>query len=154
MTDNSGARPPLLSRRAVLGAPAAGLPAPGLPVAADGDTVALCRTWLANKAETMRLLVRWGDIEAELMRLRGPSRPGDALGAGPQAAPLRAIDARLDELHPEREALAPGLPLSTATTREGVLLKFEVVMAELFVQDFPVIYGLLHTAVRDLKALW
>jgi hypothetical protein len=28
------------------------------------------------------------------------------------------------------------------------------VMAELFVQDFPVIYGLLHTAVRDLKALW
>ena len=54
-------------------------------------------------------------------------------------------------LHP---LAAPSLPLATATTREGVLLKFEVVMAELFVQDFPVIYGLLHTAVRDLKALW
>jgi hypothetical protein len=154
MTDDPGPRPPRLSRRAVLGAPAAGLAAPGLPVAADADTVALCRTWLANKAETMRLLERWGDIEAELMRLQAPSRAGDALAAGPQAAPLRAIDARLDQLHAEREALAPSLPLSTATTREGVLLKFEVVMAELFVQDFPVIYGLLHTAVRDLKALW
>ncbi len=88
------------------------------------------------------------------MRLQAPSPTSAALTAGPQAAPLRAIDARLDQLHAEREALAPSLPLSTATTREGVLLKFEVVMAELFVQDFPVIYGLLHTAVRDLKALW
>lgn len=154
MTDHREAGPPRLSRRAVLGAPAAGLAAPGLAVAAHGDTVALCRTWLANKAETLRLLERWGDIEAELMRLQGPSPAGAALTAGPQAAPLRAIDARLDQLHAEREALAPSLPLSTATTREGVLLKFEVVMAELFVQDFPVIYGLLHSAVRDLKALW
>lgn len=154
MTDHREAGPPRLSRRAVLGAPAAGLAAPGLPAPTGADTVALCRAWLANKAETMRLLERWGDIEAELMRLQGPPRPGEALMAGPRAAPLRAIDARLDQLHAEREALAPSLPLSTATTREGVLLKFEVVMAELFVQDFPVIYGLLHTAVRDLKALW
>lgn len=154
MTGDPGSRPPRLSRRAVLGAPAAGLAAPGLPAPTEADTVALCRTWLANKAETMRLLERWGDIEAELMRLQGPSRPGAALTAGSQAAPLRAIDARLDQLHAEREALAPRLPLSRATTREGVLLKFEVVMAELYVQDFPVIYGLLHTAVRDLKALW
>ncbi|PZQ62220.1 MAG: hypothetical protein DI570_11640 [Phenylobacterium zucineum] len=154
MTDDPQLHPPRLSRRFVLGAPAAGLATPSLPGTADADTVALCRTWLANKAETMRLLERWGDIEAELLRLQGPSRPGPALTAGPQAAPLRAIDARLDQLHAEREALAPSLPLSTATTREGVLLKFEVVMAELFVQDFPAIYGLLHTAVRDLKALW
>lgn len=154
MTDDPGSRPPRLSRRAVLGAPAAGIAASGLPPTADADTVTLCRTWLANKAETMRLLERWGDIEAELMRLQGPFPARAALMAGPQAAPLRAIDARLDQLHAEREALAPSLPLSTATTREGVLLKFEVVMAELFVQDFPVIYGLLHTAVRDLKALW
>ncbi|WP_421935484.1 hypothetical protein [Phenylobacterium sp.] len=154
MTDDPHPRPPRLSRRALLAAPAAGLAPPVLPARADADTVALCRTWLANKAETMRLLERWGDIEAELMRLQGPPRPGDALMAGPQAAPLRVIDARLDQLHAEREALAPSLPLSTATTREAVLLKFEVVMAELFVQDFPVIYGLLHTAVRDLKALW
>ena len=154
MTDHREAGPPRLSRRAVLGAPAARLAAPSLPAPTGADTVALCRSWLANKAETMRLLERWGDIEAELMRLQAPSPAGAALMAGPQAAPLRAIDARLDQLHAEREALAPSLPLSTATTREGVLLKFEVVMAELYVQDFPVIYGLLHTAVRDLKALW
>lgn len=154
MTDDPHLPPPRRSRRAVLGAPAARLAAPVLPAPADADTVALCRTWLANKAETMRLLERWGDIEAELLRLQGPPRPRDALAAGPQAAPLRAVDARLDQLHAEREAIAPSLPLSTATTRDGVLLKFEVVMAELFVQDFPVIYGLLHTAVRDLKALW
>lgn len=154
MTDDPASRPPRLSRRAVLGAPAAGFAAPGLPATADADTVALCRTWLANKAETLRLLERWGEIEGELLRLQGPSRPGETLTTGPRAAPLRAIDARLDQLHAEREALAPSLPLSTATTREGVLLKFEVVMAELFVQDFPAIYGLLHTAVRDLKALW
>jgi hypothetical protein len=154
MTDDPKSPPRHPSRRAVLGGPVAGLAAAGVPATADADTVALCRTWLANKAETLRLLERWGDIEARLMQVQGASLAGDALKTLPQAAPLRAIDARLDELHAEREALAPSLPLSTATTREGVLLKFEVVMAELFVQDFPVIYGLLHTAVRDLKALW
>lgn len=41
-----------------------------------------------------------------------------------------------------------------ATSRGAVMLKLEVVTAELFVQDFPVIYGLLHTAVRELDALW
>lgn len=48
MTDDPGSRPPRLSRRAVLGAPAAGLVAPIVPAPADADTVVLCRTWLAN----------------------------------------------------------------------------------------------------------
>jgi hypothetical protein len=154
MTDDPEPALPRVSRRAMLATPAAGLVAPRVPATTDEDTIGLCRTWLANKAETLRLLDRWAEIEAQLMRVQGGALGADAMKTSPQAAPLRAIDARLDELQAEREALAPRLPLSTATTRDGVLLKLEVVLAELFVQDFPVIHGLLHTAVRDLKALW
>lgn len=154
MTDDPHLRPLRLSRRAVLGAQAAGLAAPVLPAPADADTVALCRTWLANKAEMMRLLDRWAEIEDRLMDAGRRAGSDHLSGDIHQAAPLRAIDARLDQLGAERQVLAPKLAALKATTREAVMLKLEVVTAELFVQDFPVIYGLLHTAVRELDALW
>ncbi|HEX3365367.1 hypothetical protein, partial [Phenylobacterium sp.] len=72
----------------------------------------------------------------------------------PQARALHAIDARLARIHAEREALAPKLPLTTATSRQGVMLKFRVVSDELEIQDFLDIHGLLKSAVRDLAAIW
>lgn len=153
MTDLPEPRGPRLSRRAVLSAPA-GLAAPALADMLGDDCVAVCRTWLANKAEMMRLLDRWAEIEDRLMDAGRLAGSDHVSGDIHQAAPLRAIDARLDELRAERQLLAPKLAALKATTREAVMLKLDVVTAELFVQDFPVIYGLLHTAVRELDALW
>nr|WP_295107850.1 hypothetical protein [uncultured Caulobacter sp.] len=153
MTDPSEPRIPRLSRRAVLAAPA-GLAAPAIAGAPGDDCVVVCRAWLANKAEMMRLLDRWAEIEDRLMDAGRRAGSDHLSGYVHQAPPLRAIDARLDQLGAERQVLAPKLAALQATTREAVMLKLEVVTAELFVQDFPVIYGLLHTAVRELDALW
>lgn len=154
MPDLSGPRPSRLSRRAVLTAPA-GLVAPAIAGASGDDCVAVCRAWLANKAEVMRLLERWAEIEDGLIEdARQWAGSDHVSGDIHEAAPLRVIDALLDQLGAEREVLAPKLAALKARTREAVMLKFEVVRAELFVQDFPVIYGLLHTAVRELDALW
>lgn len=154
MAEAPAPRTPRPSRRAVLSAPA-GFAAPALAGGLDDDCVAVCRAWLANKAEIMMLLDRWAAIEDRLIddarRLAGL---GHASREIHQAPPLKAIDVRLSQLHDERETLAPRLAALKATSREAVLLKFEVVRVELFVQDFPVIYGLLHTAVRELEALW
>ncbi|MDB5440558.1 MAG: hypothetical protein JWM33_2985 [Caulobacteraceae bacterium] len=101
------------------------------------------------------LLRRWGDIEGDLLHhYQWSSLTEVERRTLPQAGPLHAIDARLEKIFAEREALAPKLPLTTATTRQGVMLKFEVVTRELQIQDFPVIHGLLRTAVRDLAAIW
>lgn len=153
MTDLPVSRIPRLSRRAVLAAPV-GLAGPAMAGAPGDDCVSVCRAWLANKAEMMRLLDRWAEIEDRLMDSRRRAGSDHLSGDIYQAAPLRAIDARLDQLSAERQVLASKLAALQATTREAVMLKLEVVTAELFVQDFPVIYGLLHTAVRELDALW
>lgn len=153
MNDLPASRVPRLSRRAVLAAPA-GLAGPAVACAPGDDCVLVCRAWLANKAEMMRLLDRWAEIEDRLMDAGRRVGSDHASGDIHQAAPLRAIDARLDQLTAERQVLAPKLGALKATTREAVMLKLDVVTAELFVQDFPVIYGLLHTAVRELDALW
>lgn len=142
------------SRRAILTAPA-GLAASHLPLPSDEDALGVCQAWLTNRAEMMRLLTRWADIEADMIERHGSGALSAARRASlPASKVLRAIDARLDVLHAERESLGPKLPLSKATNRKGVMLKFEVVTAELFIQDFPVIYGLLQAAVRELDALW
>ena len=153
MADPSEPRAPRLSRRAVLAAPAA-LAAPAIAGGSGDNCVAVCRAWLANKAEMMRLFDRWAEIEGRLMETRRWEGAGNASADLHQAPPLRTINARLEQLSEERQMLAPQLAALQATTREAVMLKFEVVRAELCVQDFPVIYGLLHTAVRELDALW
>lgn len=133
------------SRRAVLVAPA-GLAAPILPVPSDEYAVGHCRAWLNNRAEMMRLLTRWADIEAAMIEKHGGGARSIARQASlPEGKVLRAIDTRLDTLTTEREVLGPKSPLSKATSRQGVMLKFEGLTAELFVEDFPVIYGLLKT---------
>src|SRR5258706_7826087 len=79
-SDMTALRDPLitrLSRRAVLAAPA-GFAAPIVASAVGGDAVAICRAWLANKAEMMGLLVRWGDIEDQLVNVHGWSLSDNA----------------------------------------------------------------------------
>src|SRR5581483_7513144 len=113
------------------------------------------RLWLANSRETERLLLRWGDIEGDLIKRWGWCSLSEAdQKTSPLGAPLRAIDLRLDSLFDEREAVAHRLPLVTATSRNGVLGKLDVVRQELHIEDFPMAHRLLTSAVRDLRSLW
>lgn len=145
-----------LSRRTVLVAPAgmAAAVKAGAPEVAD-DAARLCRLWLANSRQTERLLLRWGDIEGDLIKRRGWCSLSEAeQKTSPLGAPLRAIDLRLDSLFDERELIARRIPLATATSPNGVFGKLDVVRQELHVQDFPFAHRLLTSAVRDLRSLW
>ncbi|HZZ31006.1 MAG TPA: hypothetical protein VFE10_03350 [Phenylobacterium sp.] len=148
---------PPLSRRTVLAAPAgfaAGAAGASQPQCAD-DAERLCRLWLAAERERDRLLLRWGDIEGDLIkRCHWCSLSEAEQETSPLGAPLRAIDKRLDVLFDEREAIARRLPLVTATSPGGVFLKLDVVRRELQGEDFPMIHRLLTSAVRDLRSLW
>jgi hypothetical protein len=156
MRDLQSAPSGCLSRRAILAVPA------GLALASDpapqtvaDDATRLCRRWLANEAETHRLWRRRDDMEGDLLDHHQWSLLTEAeRQALPQACALHAIDTRLARIHAEREALAPKLPLTTATSRQGVMLKFRVVSDELEIQDLLDIHGLLRSAVRDLAAIW
>lgn len=161
MPTPSSAPRPAPSRRAVIGASAA-LPLSTLAVAAnavatDGstETVRLCNLWLAREAEQMRLFRQQDEVEDTLFRHhRWSQLTPEARNVLPAAAPLRAIQAQLDDLFDLRQSLASRLPRSRATNREGVMLKFQVVSDELQIQDFLDIHGLLKSAVRDLAAIW
>jgi hypothetical protein len=145
-----------LSRRAVLTVPAGlALTSALVTSAVADDATRLCTRWLTNEAETHRLWRRRDDVEDNLFHHHQWSLLTEAeRQALPQARALHAIDARLARIHAEREALATKLPLTTATTRQGVMLKFRVVSDELEIQDFLDIHGLLKSAVRDLSAIW
>jgi hypothetical protein len=156
MRDLQSAPSGCLSRRAMLAVPA-GLvltSGPVTPAVAD-DASRLCTRWLANEAETHRVWCRRDDMEGDLFHHHQWSLLTEAeRQALPHARALHAIDARLARIHAEREALGPKLPLTTATSRQGVMLKFRVVSDELEIQDFLDIQGLLKSAVRDLSAIW
>jgi hypothetical protein len=156
MRDRQSAPDGCLSRRAILAVPAGLALAPDpSPQTIGDDATRLCKRWLANEAEMYRLWRRRDDMEGDLFHHHQWSLLTEAeRQALPQARPLHAIDARLEKIYAEREALAPKLPLTTATSRQGVMLKFRVVSEELQIQDFLDIHGLLKSAVRDLAAIW
>jgi hypothetical protein len=157
MRDLESLSPSPLSRRDLLAAPvglSATLGAVASVAAAD-DCVPLCQLWLANEAEQHRLFRRYNDVEGDLFRdFRWSKLTMDERKALPEAAPLHAIEACLDQLFDQRHALASKLSHSSASTRQGVLLKLEVVNRELHIEDLPAIHGLLRSAVRDLAVLW
>ncbi|HEX3367003.1 hypothetical protein [Phenylobacterium sp.] len=157
MPDPESEPPSPLSRRTLLAAPVGMSASMGAvaAVAAADECVPLCMLWLANDAELNWLFGRYNDVEGDLFRdFRWSKLTPDERKALPEAAPLNAIQARLDHLLDQRRALASKLRHSRASTRQGVMLKFEVVNRELHIQDFPAIYGLLRSAVRDLALLW
>lgn len=156
MRDPKSAPGGRLSRRAMLAAPTGlALTSAAQTSAVADDATHLCKLWLANEAETDQLLRLWGDVEGHLMEYHNWCSLTDAeRQALPQGVALQAIDARLDKLSAERQAIAPKLPLTIATSRQAVMLKFKVVTRELVLEDFPVIHGLLRSAVRDLATLW
>ena len=105
--------------------------------ASAARTPSLCWSWLANKAETKRLLGRCGDSKDVLMRLHTSLACRRRVRV-PQVAPLGSIGAQLDQLD-VHEGLATSLSRAGATKRAFELLKFQVAMAGPLVQDVSVI---------------
>jgi hypothetical protein len=65
-----------------------------------------------------------------------------------------SIDARMDAIQDAREDIIPRLPGLIATTREAILMKFEVVADLLRLEDHRDELNLLNSARRDLDAAW
>jgi hypothetical protein len=72
----------------------------------------------------------------------------------PDAAEMFEIDRRIEAIHDSREAILPKLPALVATTREAILMKFEVLAEALFLEDHRDELDLLNSARRDLEAAW
>jgi hypothetical protein len=146
-----------LSRRAVIGASTA-LPLATMPFAAPGsdETIGLCRSWLSAQAQIFRLEERWSYIENYVAATCGNwfELTEDEQRKLPYAAEMFAIDARIDAIYVDQEDIIPMLPGLIATTREAVLLKFEVLANLLRLEDHRDELNLLNGARRDLDAAW
>jgi hypothetical protein len=153
---------PAPSRRAVIGASAA-LPLSTLAVAPnalapDGsaETVRLCKSWLSTEAHHYDLAGRWCDQEKLLIaRYSNWFKMTEAERRRlPDAAELFKIDAQLDVYPKGHEDILPKLAALGATSREAILMKFEVVAAALRLEENEDELRLLDSARRDLEAAW
>lgn len=150
------------SRRAVIGASAA-LPLSTLAtspkaLAADGsaETLRLCKSWLSTEAEHYELAGRWCDQE-NFLSAKYPNWFGMTEAEQrmlPDAAELVEIDARLAAYPNGHGNILPKLPALVATSREAILIKFEVVATALCLEDNRDELRLLNSARRDLEAAW
>jgi len=146
---------PVSRRAAIVGGASAPLVA-GMSFArcAADHTVVTCQKWLAVEAERRRLQAAWSDHETWLARTYGWLR----LSAGerasvPEGAKLAEIDARLDVLEVESEALLRALPPTPATSVAAVVANLSVAGGLLSEEDRPEVHGLIFRAVRDLAVL-
>jgi hypothetical protein len=154
---------PSISRRGLLhsslvpvAAPfSAGLAKANAVTAATPDpTIAICQKWLAVEDEWSRLSLLWGDVEARLMREHGWHRLSEeerrTLPIGRQ---LSEIDARLDVLFEEREALLQALPSGPATSVAEIIAKLSVAERLIFEEGHSVVHGLIVGSIRDLATM-
>ncbi|HEY2751006.1 hypothetical protein [Phenylobacterium sp.] len=144
-----------LSRRAVLVGASATPVFAGVEAGPVADpNIAICRRWLALKAERNRLLADWSNHEAWLIKQRGWAR----LSAGERAAlsdgkRLGEIDARLDVLAEEGNILLKSMPLAPGGSVDSVIASLSVARGLLCDEDHPEAHGLITRAARDLTIL-
>uniref|UniRef100_B0T4H1 Uncharacterized protein n=1 Tax=Caulobacter sp. (strain K31) TaxID=366602 RepID=B0T4H1_CAUSK len=152
--ESADVRAPQLSRRAVLAVGSAAPFVAGGTVAADTDpSVAICHRWLAIDAEQRRLQLEWGALEGRLMTKHNWYRLSpDQQAAIPEGARLAEIDARLDVLEVEGQALLKAMRPKPAKSIEAVVANLSVAARLIFVEDHPEAHGLITRAVRDLAA--
>jgi len=146
---------PKLSRRTllvgVLSTPA--LTGPVAAVAPD-PTIVICQRWLALKAESEELLTAWSEHERWLARHHDWYRLSDVeRSALPEAKKLVQIDAQLDSLDQESEALLETLPTTPATSMAAVIANLTIAAGLLCDEDHPEVRGLIVRSVRDLACL-
>lgn len=136
--------PTALSRRILIGAPAAPILAgAGACLPADG-VVARSAAFLAVEAEIRRLGDRWGDLEAR------------AIGRRPTVAERRQmarIDAALEVLAARRDDLLDGLAAAPAADPDAAAAKLAVAARVICGDTDARMHGLLGGLARDLAAM-
>ena len=129
-----------------------------MPFAASGseETIRLCRSWLSTEAQIFKLQERWSDVENYVVAKYDNwfTLTEDEQRKLPDAAEMFEIDARMDAIQDAREDIIPRLPELIATTREAILMKFEVAADLLRLEDHRDELNLLNSARRDLEAAW
>lgn len=116
--------------------------------------ITICQRWLAVAAERRRLQIAWSDHETWLARTYGWLRlSASEQAAVPEGAKLAKIDARLDMLEAESQALLKALPLKPATSIASVIANLSVAEGLLSEEDQPEIHGMILRAVRDIAVL-
>lgn len=155
MSDSEPAitRPP--SRRRLFQiASAAGVPLPSLANAVDPGKV-VAQRWCALEAEQRRLILQWQGIESWLFKHRNwPRLSAAERAAVPEGAQLAAIDEQLDAVDRAHDALLPILKATRATTREGVLARFDALLHLVIHDEHPDARALLKSCIADVKQLW
>lgn len=149
---------PAISRRAMREESGAmPLPSSQLPAscAASMETIQLCKSWLANEAQSNRLAGQWSAVERHLVKhYRWFDLSEAEQIALAEAAELRSIEGQLQELSEASAHVIPDLTSLAATNRTAILLKFKVLAHALRREDYQDEYALLHSALRDLEAAW
>lgn len=122
---------------------------------APGDpALAICQRWLAVDVERRRLQTEWGNLEGWLIEKRRWYRlSGDEQAAIPEGDRLAEIDARLDVLEEENQALLKAMRPTPAKSVETVIANLSVAGGLIFEEDHPEAHGLIVRAVRDLSNL-
>jgi len=166
-TEGEGARPPALSRRAVLAGTSSvaafGAAMPAVPTTAIPSTAARvasdegtrrCANWLAIDAKIARLQTRWGDLESWLAKKHNWFNLSSAeQHALPSAKELRDIDGCLDVLFEKREALLETLPGTGAASMPSIIARLAVVERLIWADEHPEAHALIVGCRRDLAAL-
>jgi hypothetical protein len=144
-----------LTRRSIMGA------ATAAPVLANvggatkaGDVVDLCGTFVATDIRIRRLLMRWGDLESDVVENHnwfGISRKEQL--ELPQGQEMASIDKILPGLFREREKLLKALPRSAATDPTGVAAKIAAAAKAIDPEDQEEVHFLLVGAASDLAAM-
>lgn len=152
-TGGESARLSDLTRRSVVGAAAA---APVLANAGGvaGDLVDRCGTFVATDIRIRRLLMRWGDLESDVIKNHnwfGISRREQL--ELPQGQEMARIDKLLPGLFRERAKLLKSLPRSAASDTTGVAAKIAAAAKAIDPEDHEEVHFLLVGAARDLAAM-
>ena len=140
------------SRRAVF---VGGSAIPAFAVSAGADlSIAICRRWLIVEVEQRRLQAEWSNHEAWLIKRRRWFQLSKSEQAAlPDGARLAEIDARLDVLEAESQALLKAMPPTPAASFEAIIANLSVAAKLVFEEYHPQAHGLITRAVRDLAVL-
>lgn len=123
------------------------------PDTPQDTALAICQRWLAVDAEHRQRLAEWGTLEGWLITNRNWFRlsPEERTGV-PEGGRLAEVEARLDVLEEEGQALLKAMRPTPAKSTKAVIANLSVAARLIFVEDHPEAHGLITRAVQDLAA--
>jgi len=154
MADQTNARGAPSRRGLIQGATACAVPLP-LPVGGTDPALIVARQWCGLETEQRRLILAWQARETWLFEHRDWPKLSDAEQAAvPEGALLGVIDDRLHAIDKAYDALLPRLKTTSATTREGLLARFDALLHFVVQDEHPDARAILKSCLADLKRLW